>query len=109
MLELAELVERNHPKVSRWLAKLEELGLVERRDAPHDRRIKAAMLTEAGRSVVEAINRGRRRVLEEAFTDWSERDRAELARLAGRFADAIVRLTEERRAAGGESLEAQAG
>jgi hypothetical protein len=39
-----------------------------------------------------AINQGRRRVLEEAFAGWSERDRADLARLTGRFADAISAL-----------------
>jgi DNA-binding MarR family transcriptional regulator len=94
VLELAELVESNHPKVSRTLAQLERLGLVERADAPHDRRIKTTALTQQGRHVVAAINRGRRRVLDEAFADWNDHDRAELARLTGRFADAIFKLTE---------------
>ena len=95
VLDLAELVESNHPKVSRTLAQLEDLGLVERADAPHDRRIKTTELTPAGRGVVEAVNRGRRRVLDEAFAGWTDRDRAELARLTARFADAIFKLTEE--------------
>lgn len=96
VLELAELVEHNHPKVSRTLARLEELGLVERADAPQDRRIKTASVTPEGRKIVEAINEGRRRILREAFAGWSDQDRTELARLTGRFADAIQTLIDER-------------
>jgi DNA-binding MarR family transcriptional regulator len=95
VLELAGLVESNHPKVSRALAQLEELGLVERAEAPHDRRIKTTTLTQQGHHVIEAINRGRRHVLDEAFAGWSDYDRAELARLTSRFADAVFKLTEE--------------
>jgi DNA-binding MarR family transcriptional regulator len=94
VVELAELVESNHPKASRTLAQLEELGLVKRAEAPHDRRIKTTTLTREGRQVVAAINQGRRRVLAEAFADWDERDQAELARLTARFADAIFKLTD---------------
>jgi DNA-binding MarR family transcriptional regulator len=94
VLELSQLVERNHPKVSRSLARLEDLGLVRRAEAAHDRRIKTAEVTPEGRGVVEAINQGRRRVLDEVFADWSERDRVELARLTGRFADAMFTLVD---------------
>lgn len=102
VLELAELVERNHPKVSRSLARLEELGMVERGTAVHDRRIKTASVTAEGHRVVEAINVGRRRVLDEAFAGWSDRDRTELARLTGRFADAMFGLIDAKDAAGGK-------
>lgn len=98
VLDLAELVESNHPKVSRTLAELEELGLVERAEAAPDRRIKTAALTPEGRQVVAAINHGRRRVLDEAFAGWDDHDRAELARLTARFADAIFKLTQAERA-----------
>jgi DNA-binding MarR family transcriptional regulator len=94
VLELAELVEQNHPKVSRTLARLEQLGLVSRGEAAHDRRIKTAAVTERGHCMVEAINAGRRRILDEAFAGWSEHDRAELARLTRRFADGIFTLVE---------------
>jgi DNA-binding MarR family transcriptional regulator len=95
VLELAELVEHNHPKVSRTLARLADLGLVERAHAPQDRRIKTASVTPEGRKIVEAINEGRRRILREAFAGWSDHDRTELARLTGRFADAIQTLIDE--------------
>lgn len=94
VLELAELVEQNHPKVSRTLARLEQLGLVSRAAAGHDRRIKTASLTERGHRLVEAINAGRRRILDEALSGWNEHDRAELARLTRRFADDIFTLVD---------------
>jgi DNA-binding MarR family transcriptional regulator len=94
VLELAELLDQNHPKTSRSLARLEQAGLVHRAAASHDRRIKTASVTPEGHRVVEAINQGRRRLLDEAFAGWSERDQAELARLKRRFADRIFALVE---------------
>lgn len=92
VLELAELLEQNHPKASRALAKLEQLGLVERADAAHDRRVKTAAVTPAGHRVVEAVNQGRRRILEEVFADWSDSDKAALAHLTRRFSDGMSAL-----------------
>ncbi|HEX4214474.1 MAG TPA: MarR family transcriptional regulator [Candidatus Dormibacteraeota bacterium] len=94
VLELAELLEQNHPKVSRSLAHLERAGLVRRASAVHDHRIKTAAVTPEGHRVVEAINRGRRRFLEEAFAGWSDEDRAILARLTDRFAKSVAALVE---------------
>jgi DNA-binding MarR family transcriptional regulator len=94
VLELADLLGQNHPKASRSLARLEQLGLVQRAAAGHDRRIKTAALTPEGHRVVQAISQGRRRLLEEAFAGWSERDQAELARLTRRFSDAMFALIE---------------
>ena len=95
VLELADQLDQNHPKASRSLARLEQLGLVQRAEAGHDRRIKTASLTPEGQRVVQAINQGRRRLLEEAFTGWTERDRAELARLTRRLSDAMFGLIEQ--------------
>jgi DNA-binding MarR family transcriptional regulator len=92
VLDLADLVEQNHPKVSRTLAKLEDLGLVLRGEDTTDRRIKTAELSEAGRRIVTAINTGRRRILDEAFANWTAHDRTELARLTRRFSDAITAM-----------------
>lgn len=94
VLELAELLEQNHPKASRALAKLEQLGLVERADAAHDRRVKTAAVTPAGHRVVEAVNQGRRRILEEVFADWSDSDKAALAHLTRRFSDGMSALVD---------------
>ena len=94
VLELADLLGQNHPKASRSLARLEQLGLVHRAAAGHDRRVKTAALTPEGHGVVQAINQGRRRLLEEAFAGWSEGDQAELASLTRRFSDAMFALIE---------------
>jgi DNA-binding MarR family transcriptional regulator len=94
VLELAGLLDQNHPKVSRSLARLEAEGLVRRGEAAHDHRIKTATVTPEGRRMVEAINQGRRRLLEEAFEGWTETDRAALARLTRRFADKMFTLIE---------------
>ena len=62
--------------------------------APHDRRIKTASVTAEGHRAVEAINQGRRRLLDEVFGDWNVRDRVELARLTRRFNDDMFALVE---------------
>ncbi|WP_329243275.1 hypothetical protein OG417_45615 [Actinoallomurus sp. NBC_01490] len=69
-------------------------GAHRRDEAPHDRRIKTATVTPEGHRVVEAINQGRRRVLDEVFAGWNVRDRTELARLTRRFADAMFALVD---------------
>ncbi len=94
VLELAELLEQNHPKVSRSLARLERAGLVSHGEAASDRRVKTAEVTPQGHRLVEAINQGRRRILAEVFAGWSEHDQAELARLTLRFADGILALVD---------------
>lgn len=94
VLELADLLDQNHPKVSRTLARLETLGLIAREPAAHDHRIKTAAVTEQGRQTIEAINQGRRRLLEEALAGWSESDRLTLARLTRRFSERVSELIE---------------
>jgi DNA-binding MarR family transcriptional regulator len=103
VLDLAELAEHNHPKASRTLARLEQLGLVTRDAAAHDRRIKTASVTPEGHRIVEAINQGRRRILDEVFSNWNEHDRTELAHLTSRFADDILALTNALRTAPDQS------
>jgi DNA-binding MarR family transcriptional regulator len=87
---LSEQAGRDHSTVSRQLAKLEALGLIERRESPDDRRANMASLTAAGSGIVDAITRARRRLLSEALTGWSEADRTSLAVLNRRFADALI-------------------
>ncbi|HEY7431354.1 MAG TPA: MarR family winged helix-turn-helix transcriptional regulator [Streptosporangiaceae bacterium] len=94
VLDLAGLLDANHPKASRSLARLERLGLVARAADRRDRRVKTASVTPEGHRVVAAINAGRRRILDEALAGWSEHDRAALARLTRRFSDAIFALVE---------------
>jgi len=94
--ELAGQVGRDPTTVSRQLARLEGLGLIERCEREADRRRNAARLTAAGRTIVEAITAARRRLLSRALADWSEADRAALADLNRRFADAMISFAAER-------------
>jgi DNA-binding MarR family transcriptional regulator len=87
--ELADQVGRDHTTVSRQLAKLESLDLVARQDGD-DRRRRAAALTSAGKKIVRAITQARRRLLSKALAHWSEADRASLAALNRRFANALM-------------------
>jgi DNA-binding MarR family transcriptional regulator len=88
--ELADLVGRDHTTVSRQLAKLQSLAFVERNEGDADRRKRAAQLTNEGRNIVRAITLARHRLLSRALTDWSEPDRAALADMSRRFADALI-------------------
>ena len=45
--------------------------------------------------MVEAVNQGRRRILDEVFTGWSDEDKAALARLTRRFSDEMTALVED--------------
>lgn len=91
--DLADLVGRDHTTVSRQLIKLESLALVARTEGEADKRVRAAQLTEAGRDVERAIALARRRLLARALADWNEPDRAALADLSRRFADALIGCT----------------
>jgi DNA-binding MarR family transcriptional regulator len=88
--ELADMVGRDHTTVSRQLAKLESLELIERRAGETDRRRNAASLTRGGAAIVRKIAKARRRLLAQALADWSQDDRALLAGLFRRFADALL-------------------
>lgn len=90
--ELADQVGRDHTTVSRQLAKLETLGLIDRPDDVADRRRRAATLTDAGRAKVEAIAGARRRLLSRALADWSSADLAALSVLNRRFAESLMRF-----------------
>ena len=86
---LADLVGRDHTTVSRQLAKLKQLKLVASQ-AEQDRRRNAVKLTAEGEKIVQKISRARRRLLSQALSDWSERDREALVTLTRRFADTLL-------------------
>ena len=91
---VAELVGRDHTTVSRQLAKLESLGLIERPNDDTDRRRRAAALTDAGRQIVAAIGDARRRALSDVLAGWSQADQEALANLIRRFADDLITTTD---------------
>ncbi|MBI1218261.1 MAG: MarR family transcriptional regulator [Rhodobacteraceae bacterium] len=93
--ELAEQVGRDHSTVSRQVAKLESLGFVRREGVAGDQRVRAAVVTDAGRQVAQVLAAARNRLFARLLADWSAADRAALTRLNGRLAGAMHRLGAE--------------
>jgi len=90
VVELADGVGKDYSTVSRQVAKLAELGLVERRPGAADRRVREAVLTSAGRRMTEAIDTARQRLITPVFAQWSDRDLLDLSRLMRRYADELT-------------------
>ena len=88
--DLADLAGRDYSTVSRQVAKLETLGLVERRPGRTDRRVNEAMVSPRGKAMTDALDDARERALRALFTTWSEQDQLDLVRLLRRFADEVI-------------------
>lgn len=91
VVEVADRVGRDHTTVSRQVARLEELGLVERRAGAADRRVREAVITPAGKRATDAVDAARGRLALHLFWDWERRDFDHLVRLMRMFADGLTR------------------
>lgn len=87
VVDLADLAGRDHSVVSRQVAKLESLGLVERRPGATDKRVREAAVTDKGRELTDALDAARQRLAGPMLDKWSAQDRKDLARLLRRFVD----------------------
>jgi DNA-binding MarR family transcriptional regulator len=89
IVELADRVGRDYTTVSRQIAKLESLGLVERHENPADRRVREAAVSRKGKAMTDRLDAARDRIGRAVFKTWKARDVDELARLMRKFADAM--------------------
>jgi DNA-binding MarR family transcriptional regulator len=89
VVELADRVGRDYTTVSRQVAKLEVLGLVERQENSADRRVREAVVSVKGKAMTERVDAARDRIGRAIFKTWDARDIDELARLMRKFADAM--------------------
>jgi DNA-binding MarR family transcriptional regulator len=89
VVDLAERVGRDYTTVSRQVAKLERLGLVERHAGAADRRVRQTIVTPKGKAMTDAVDTARERIGRTIFATWDERDVEELVRLMRKFADAV--------------------
>jgi DNA-binding MarR family transcriptional regulator len=89
IVELADRVGRDYTTVSRQVAKLERLGLVERQDNPADRRVRQAVVSRKGKAMTDRLDAARDRLGRAVFATWDTRDIDDLARLMRKFADAM--------------------
>lgn len=90
VVELAGRVGRDHSTVSRQVAKLVQLGLIERQPSQTDGRQRELRPTASGRAMARQIDEGRERLARRALSGWSEREVIDLTRSLRRFADALA-------------------
>lgn len=89
VVELADRAGRDYTTVSRQVAKLESLDLVERRGSAADRRVREAVVSPKGKAMTDRIDVARERIGRAIFATWDEQDFNELVRLMRKFAEDI--------------------
>jgi DNA-binding MarR family transcriptional regulator len=92
VVELADLVGRDHSTVSRQVAKLEALGLVSRQTSAQDQRVRAASITSEGRRIAAQLAAARDRLVDQLLEGWPPEEVAALARLNRKLADSMAAL-----------------
>lgn len=91
VVELANLVGRDHSVVSRQVAKLEALGLVERQAAKGDQRVRLLGPSAKGQTMLKQFALARRRFLTERLDDWTDDERLMFLDLLRRYSATIAR------------------
>ena len=89
VVELADRAGRDYTTVSRQVAKLENLALVERRGSAADRRVREAVISPKGKAMTDLVDAARLRIGRAIFATWDMHDIDELVRLMRKFADAV--------------------
>lgn len=94
VVELGERSGRDHTTVSRQVAKLAELGFVERKASAEDRRVSRIAATARGARIARALAAAHQKIVQPVLDDWSERDLVDVTRLMRRLADDVAQLRE---------------
>jgi DNA-binding MarR family transcriptional regulator len=89
VVELAERAGRDYTTVSRQVAKLENLGLIERRSGENDRRVHEVFVSGKGKAMTDALDEARVRIVGAMFATWDDREIDDLVRLMRKLADAM--------------------
>jgi DNA-binding MarR family transcriptional regulator len=89
VVDMADRVGRDYTTVSRQVAKLESLGLVERRGNAADRRVREAVITPKGKTMTDRVDAAREKIGRTVFETWDPQEIDELVRLMRKFADAM--------------------
>jgi DNA-binding MarR family transcriptional regulator len=94
IVEMADRVGRDYTTVSRQVAKLESLGLIERQEGSVDRRVREAVITQKGKAMTERVDEARDRIGQKIFRDWDSGEIEQLVLLTRKFANAVQADTE---------------
>lgn len=89
VVELAARVGRDYTTVSRQVARLEELGLVDRRSSATDKRVREAIITPQGKAATDALDTAREEMAVTMFRNWGRKDFDDLARLMRMLVDSM--------------------
>ena len=89
VVDLADRVGRDYTTVSRQVAKLDDLGLVARREGTADKRVREAIVTAEGKAMTDRLDAARERIGRSVFKSWEQQELTDLVRLMRKFADAI--------------------
>lgn len=91
VVDLADRTGRDHTTISRQMAKLEELGLIERQPSAKDKRVREATVTDKGAAMVAALNAARERLANRILVSWTDEELGALSTMLRRFADDLMR------------------
>ncbi|KJL40544.1 MarR family protein [Microbacterium terrae] len=86
--EIADAVGVDQPRASRLVQQAVHLELVRREADPDDARRTRVALTDAGAALARGFRGERRDAVRTALTEFTDAERAELARLLTKLADA---------------------
>lgn len=89
--EIGEAIGVDQPRASRLVQQAVDLGLVRREADPDDARRTRIALTDEGRRFAQGVRGERRAALGSALDGFTDDERAELARLLTKLADAWPR------------------
>jgi len=89
VVDLANRVGRDYTTVSRQVAKLETLGLVDRQENATDRRSREAVITAAGKAMTDRVDEARERMGLAIFESWHADEVEQFVTLMRKFADAV--------------------
>ena len=70
--DMADSVGRDYTTVSRQVAELESLGLVERSESAADRRVREAVVTAKGKAMTDLVDATRERMAGRIFATWEK-------------------------------------
>ena len=94
VVEIADRVGRDYTTVSRQVAKLESLGLVQRQASAADRRVREAAISAKGKAMTDLVDAAREKIGRAIFETWDAHDVEDLVRLMRKFADALGAVPE---------------